>query len=99
MSGPELGRLVGSLTGMVGLFALSSAAADDFLPLLYFLGIIGFALLVISLIVGGAWMGEKAHAFLTGRYFDMAFGKMAAHSSRTEILPIPQDPFAENSRV
>lgn len=94
MHSSETGRLVGSLTGVVGLFAISSTAAGDFLPLLYFLGIIGIALLVLMAIVGGAWAGDKIQGFLTGRYFDLAFSRMTP--PHTEVLPIPQDPFVEN---
>lgn len=94
MRSSETGRLVGSLIGVVGLFAISSATAGDFLPLLYFLGIIGISLLVLMAIVGGAWAGDKIQGFLTGRYFDLAFSRMAP--SRTEVLPTPQDPYAES---
>lgn len=96
MNGPELGRLIGSLIGVTGLFALSSAVANDFKPFLFYIGLLGIALVVIAAVVGGAWAGEKIHAFLTGRYFDLAFSKVAP---QTEIYPIPQDPYSENARV
>lgn len=90
MSGQETGRIAGSIVGTTALFAISSAAAGNFLPFMYFLGIIGIALIVLIAIVGGGWAGVKIHAFLTGRYFDLAFSKVA---NGTEVLPIPQDPY------
>lgn len=97
MRSPEIGRLAGSLVGTTGLFAISSAAAGNFLPFIYFLGIVGIALIVILAVVGGGWAGVKIQSFLTGRAFDLAFARMAPHPA-TEVLPlpVPQDPFTEN---
>lgn len=98
MHNPQTGRLIGSLTGCVSLFAISSAAAGDFLPFIYFLGIVGIALIVLLAIVGGGWAGVKIQSFLTGRAFDLAFARVAPSHSPTQMLdlPVPQDPFTEN---
>lgn len=95
MHSPETGRLVGSIVGTTALFAISSAAAGNFLPFMYFLGIVGIALIVLLAIVGGGWAGVKIQSFLTGRAFDVAFARMAT-SPKTEVLPIPQDPYVES---
>lgn len=97
MSGQETGRIIGSLVGTTALFAISSAAAGNFLPFVYYLGIIGIALIVLLAIVGGGWAGVRIHAFLTDRALNEAFSRVVSNGNHTEVLPVPQDPFAHVS--
>lgn len=88
MRGPEVGKVIGSSVGLTGLFAVSSAAAGDFMPLWFFLGIITITLIVITLVLGGAWAGYHAYLFFTTKYFNYEL------SRNTALLP-PQDPYVD----
>lgn len=90
MSGPEIGRLLGSSVGLTGLFAISSAAAGDFTPLWFFIGIITITLIVLMSVVGGSWAGYKAYLFFSGKYFNYELGKVM----NTDVLPPAQDPYS-----
>lgn len=89
MHGPEVGRLIGSSIGLTSLFAISSAAAGDFTPLWFFLGLITITLVVISTVVGGSVAGYRAYIFFSGKYFNYEL------SRNTAMLPPPQDPYVD----
>lgn len=94
MRGPESGRLIGSSIGLTALFAISSAAAGDFTPLWFFLGLVTITAIVLLAVVGGSWAGNKAYIFFSGKYFNYELGRTM---NSTELLPPPQDPYVEST--
>lgn len=91
MHGSEIGRLVGSSIGLTGLFAISSAAAGDFTPLWFFLGLMTITCIVILAVVGGSWAGHKAYLVFSGKYLNYELGRVM---NNTDVLPPAQDPYS-----